>query len=50
MSYAVALQNVFSAEILNNLISVKNMLQEYLTLNVIPIKFKELLAQKRELG
>jgi hypothetical protein len=37
-------------EILNNLISVKNMLKECLTQNFIPTKLKELLAEKCKEG
>lgn len=40
----------FSAEILNNLISVKNMLRECLHMNLITMKFKEILVEKRWVG
>jgi hypothetical protein len=48
-SSAVDLWNVlenFGMEILNTLNSVKNVLKEHLLLNFIPMKFKELLAEK----
>jgi len=38
---------IFGTEILNNLNWVKNMLRVCLPLNFIPMKFKELLAEKR---
>lgn len=40
----------FGVEILNNLIFVNNMFKERLTQNLIPLKFKELLAEKRREG
>ena len=49
MSSAVELQNVsknFDAEILNNLNSVNAMFKKGLTQNVIPMKVKELQAEK----
>jgi hypothetical protein len=36
----------FGAEILNSLISAENMLKERRTLNFVPMKFKELPADK----
>jgi hypothetical protein len=49
MNSAVDLQNVlenFGVEILNTWNSVKNVLQEYLVLNFIPVIFEELYAGK----
>jgi hypothetical protein len=49
LSSAVYLRNVsenFGTGILNNFKAVKNMLNERLILNFIPIKFKEILARK----
>jgi hypothetical protein len=53
MNSAVDLQNVlenFSVEILSTLNSMKNMLQECLVLNFIPMIFEELFAGKCEEG
>lgn len=51
MSSAADLQNILvnsGTEILNNLNSMKNMLKECLSLNFIPMKCKELLAENVE--
>lgn len=49
MSWAVALEN-FGVEILNIMNWMQTMLQKYLAHNFVPVKFKELLAEKRREG